>query len=106
MSIVKEREKLALDAIKKVFGTKAGEDSVNLFVEHHLAELPQSYWVQHLGSESPQASAVINLLELSSSWGDGEIENFDFTLPCEVTDYMVSVHFDESGDIDEISMES
>jgi hypothetical protein len=106
MSIVKEREKLALDAIKKVFGTEAGEDSVNLFVEHHLAELPQSYWVQHLGSESPEASAVINLLELNSSWGDGEIENFDFTLPGDVTDYMVSVHFDESGNIDEISMES
>jgi hypothetical protein len=106
MSIVKEREKLALDAIKKVFGTEAGEDSVNLFVEHHLAELPQNYWVQHLGSESPEASAVINLLELNSSWGDGEIENFDFTLPGDVTDYMVSVHFDESGNIDEISMES
>ncbi|MBN8896325.1 MAG: DUF2004 domain-containing protein [Rhodanobacter sp.] len=83
-----------------------GEDSVNLFVEHHLAELPQSYWVQYLGSESPEASAVINLLELNSSWGDGEIENFDFTLPGDVTDYMVSVHFDESGNIDEISMES
>ncbi len=106
MSIVKEREKLALDAIRKVFGTEAGEDSVNLFVEHHLAELPQSYWVQYLGSESPEASAVINLLELNSSWGDGEIENFDFTLPADVTDYMVSVHFDESGNIDEISMES
>ena len=106
MSIVKEREKIALAAIKKAFGTEAGEDSVNLFVEHHLSELPQSYWVQHLGSEAPEASAVVNLLELSSSWGDGDAENFDFTLPGEVTDYMVSVHFDEGGNIDDISMES
>ncbi len=106
MSIIKEREKLALDAIKQAFRTEAGEDNVNLFVEHHLVELPQSYWSQHLGSAAPEASAVADLLELGSSWGDGEVENFDFTLPGEVTDYLVSVHFDDDGDIDAISMES
>jgi hypothetical protein len=37
-----ERQKLALDAIKQALGTEAGEDSVNLFVEHHLEELPSS----------------------------------------------------------------
>lgn len=106
MSIVEEREKLALEAIKQAFGTEAGENSINLFVEHHLEELPKDYWQQHLASDAPEASAVIKLLELRSSWGDNDIEYFDFTLPGEVTDYVVSVHFDEAGSIESISMES
>lgn len=106
MSVVKEREKLALDAIRQAFGTEAGEDGIGLFIEHHLAELPESYWQEHLGTGTPDPSSVITLLELRSSWGEGEVEYFDFTLPGEVTDYVVSVQFDESGSIDGISMES
>ena len=87
-------------------GTEAGEDSINLFIEHHLAKLPGSYWQQRLKSETPEPSAVLSLLVLGSSWGDDDIEYFDFTLPDEATDYVVSVHFDETGSIDGISMES
>jgi len=106
MAVDVERQKLALDAIKQAFGTKAGEDNVNLFVEHHLEELPSSYWQQHLGSGAPVPAAILGLLQLRSSWGEGDIEYFDFTLPDEVTDYVVSVHFDVVGTIDGISMES
>jgi len=103
---IEQREKLALEAIKQAFGTEAGEDSINLFVEHHLEELPQSYWQQHLGHSTPEPKGIVSLLQLRSSWGEDDIEYFDFTLPDEVTDYVVSVHFDESGAIDSISMES
>lgn len=103
---IDKRKNMALDAIKQVFGTEAGEDSANLFVEHHLGELPQSYWQHHLGSSTPEPKAVIGLLQFRSSWGEDDIEYFDFTLPDEATDYVVSVHFDSSGTIDGISMES
>ena len=103
---VEKRRQLALDSIKQTFGTDAGEDNVNLFVEHHLVELPQSYWQQHLASIAPEPCAVIGLLQLRSSWGEGDIEYFDFTLPDKVTDYVVSVHFDGAGAVDGISMES
>ena len=103
---VERRQKMALDAIKHTFGTDAGEDNVNLFIEHHLEELPQSYWMQHLGSSTPEPTAVIGLLQLRSTWGEDDIEYYDFTLPDEVTDYVVSVHFDNVGKIDGISMES
>ena len=106
MSILKEREQQAIAAIRQALGTEAGEDNIDLFVEHHLAELPQSYWLEQLTSNTPQPSAVVGLLELRSSWGEDDIEYFDFTLPADVTDYVVSVHFDESGSIDGISMES
>jgi hypothetical protein len=106
MSVAKDREKLALDAIKKAFGTSAGGDDVNLFVEHHLEELPKDYWQKHLASDTPNPSAVVGLLEFSKSWGENDIEYFDFTLPGGVTDYVVSVRFNKKGGIKEISMES
>jgi hypothetical protein len=106
MAVEAERRKLALNAIKQEFGTEGGDDSVNLFVQHHLDELPSSYWQQHLGTSAPEPAAILGLLQLRSSWGEGDIEYFDFSLPDEVTDYVVSVHFDGSGTIDGISMES
>lgn len=101
-----DRQKLALESIKQAFGTEVGEDIVNLFVEHHLDDLPQRYWQQHLGSSTPEPAAIIDLPQLRESWGEGRIEYFDFTLPDEVTDYVISVHFDNEGAIDGISMES
>lgn len=106
MTEVAKRAKQALDAIGQAFGTEADTFGVSLFVSHHLEELPQDYWLEHTGTATPAAAAVIALLELTSNWGEGELENFDFSLPGEVTDYVVSVHFDESGAIDGISMES
>ena len=46
----------------------------------------------------------MDLLVLRSKWEDEEV--YDFTLPEEVTDYVVSVSFDEDGEIDDIVMES
>jgi hypothetical protein len=37
------RRQKALAAIHQAFGTEAGEDSINLFVEHHLDEMPPEY---------------------------------------------------------------
>lgn len=101
-----ERQNLALNTIKQAFNTEAGEDSINLFVEHHLDELPQSYWQQHLGSGTPQPAAIVELLQFQSSWREGNVEYFDFTLPSGVTNYVISVHFDSAGTVNGLSMES
>jgi hypothetical protein len=103
---IENRRRLALDAIKQAFGTKSGEDSIGLFIEHHIAELPEAYWAEHLGTSTPDPASVLGLLQFRSSWGEEELEYFDFTLPGDVTNYVVSVHFDSSGLIEEISMES
>lgn len=62
----------------------------------------------HLGIEKPDPARVLDILQLSSRWGDDEyeMEVFDFTLPDDVTSYVMSVRFDESGSIEEVSMES
>lgn len=46
---------------------------------------------------------------LRSHWGDEDddgIDTFDFTLPEDITDYVISVRFDEEGQVEEITMES
>ena len=103
---VEKRAKLALDAIRKAYGTEAGEFSTTMFVEHHLTELPQDYWQERTGTASPDPAAVLALLEFKSNWGESDIENFDFSLPGDVTDYVLSARFNDTGEIDEISMES
>jgi hypothetical protein len=104
--VLAKRKAQALEAIEKAIGTTNGEVNINLFVEHHLRELPDSYWQEKLGTKTPTPLAIVRLLQLRSSWGDDDIECFDFTLPDEVTNYVVSVRFDESGALDSISMES
>ena len=100
------RKVVALAAIRQAHGTEGGKDNIDLFVTHHLEELSQSYWQDQLATATPDSAAVIGLLAFRSSWGEGDLENFDFTLPGDVTDYVVSAHFNEKGEIDGISMES
>jgi hypothetical protein len=97
-------EKKALEGIKQSSGTEQGEYGIDEFVSHHLDELPPSYWEKHVGTSKPANEQVIDLLVLRSKWEDEEV--YDFTLPDDVTDYVVSVSLDEDGLIEDISMES
>lgn len=101
---IKKRQDTALQAIKAAFGTEADAYGGTSFVNHHLEEIKAEYWQKHLASANPAPTAVLNLLEFKGSWDDDCV--FDFTLPAAVTDYVVSVRFDDDGDIDEITMES
>lgn len=94
----------ALEAIKQSLGTEDGEYGIDLFISLHLAELPSSYWLQHLNIEIPSSEQVISLLTLREKWQDQEI--YDFALPGNVTDYVISVSFDDEGNIENIAMES
>lgn len=106
---IERREKVALAAIRDAFGTEVDEYGATLFVSHHLDELGASYWQSTLGTASPEPERILGLLELKSHWGDEDdngIDVFDFTLPGKITNYVISVRFDESGGIEDISMES
>jgi hypothetical protein len=104
---IQRREAAARDATRKVFGTASDEDGATLFVSHHLEELDSNYWNKHLSTENPDPRRVLELLKLRAHWGgEDDIENFDFTLPEEVTDYVISVKFNESGSVSGITMES
>lgn len=97
----------ALAAIKQ--SADEADSGVTLFASHHLEELDLTYWQQHAGTPQPSRDRILDLLELRSHWGsDGEngIDVFDFTLPGDVTDYVISVRFDDDGAVGDISMES
>jgi hypothetical protein len=103
---IEKRENAAIAAIRNSFGA-VDESSVKLFVEHHLEEIESEYWRKHLGAEKPEPVTLLDILVLQSHWGGAdEIETFDFTLPEDATNYVISVRFDESGQVEDISMES
>ncbi len=104
----KKREEIARNAIKKAYGTEDGECSVTLFVEHHLEELNVAYWEKLLGSTNPQPENVLDSLELQPFWDEDieELNSLDFTLPEEVTDYLICVRFSDQGIVEDIVMES
>jgi len=106
---IDKREKSAVAAIRNAFGAEDDETGVTLFIEHHLEEIETQYWEKHLGTKKPEQASVLGILVLRSHWGDEDddgIDTFDFTLPEEVTGYVISVRFDEAGNIEGISMES
>lgn len=106
---VLRRETAARAAIRQSFGTAEGESGAGLFASHHLDELDGDYWLKHLGTRNPEPVRILDILKLRSHWGhedDDGMEVFDFTLPDDVTDYVISVRFDQTGEVEEISMES
>ena len=104
---INRREKAAIAAIKNAFGAENDEYGGTLFVTHHLVEIEKDYWRDHLATTQPEPMQVLEILVLKSHWGgDDGIDTFDFTLPGDVTDYVISVRFDEEGKVEDIAMES
>ena len=90
-------------------GTAADEHCATLFVSHHLEELGGDYWQEYCGTTRPEPNKVLEILILRSHSGEDDdegIDTFDFSLPGGITDYVISVSFDEHGDVTEITMES
>jgi len=105
MTKIEKRKGIALAAIKAAFGTEDDEFGATLFVSHHLEEVEESYWIQHFQTPSPDPVRILDILVLQSHWGDEDedgIDTFDFTLPGDATNYIISVRFDEDGHVEEI----
>ncbi|MEM7241600.1 MAG: DUF2004 domain-containing protein [Pseudomonadota bacterium] len=101
-------DKKAHEKIKHIYGTADGEYGPNLFVEHHLDALDAEDWEKAIGVPSPTEKEILESLILINSWSqddDETIDTFDFGLPNDISDYVISVVF--NGDqITEIVMES
>lgn len=108
-NLILERQTQALIKIKSIYGTEDGEFGPTLFVEHHLEEIENEYWVKKFGSEKPDPVKILEALVLVNKWAsedDDNIDTFDFSLPDNVTNYLLSVRFADDGQVEEISMES
>ncbi len=84
--------------------------SIGLFAKHHRDEIPSEYWTDHIGTGNPSLDEILSILvPVDSDDEENELEDddvIDFTLPSEVTQYVLCVSLDESGEIVDISMES
>ena len=104
---IARRRAVALAAIKQGLRDQGVASEVGLFVSHHLDELDESYWRGHFGTPRPEIEQVIELIKLKEHWsGEADLDKFDFTLPGDVTDYVISVSFDAAGEVHDIAMES
>ncbi len=97
--------------INAIYGTPGDEYGVTLFVSHHLNEIEASYWLGYAGTATPEPHQVLDLLVMMPL-EDGEDEEeeeatiLDFTLPDDVTNYLICVEFDEAQNIVRVAMES
>ena len=104
---IERRTLRALSAIKSAYGTDADEFGATLFVSHHIEELDAGYWRATFGTDAPSATDILDALVLRSDFEDEEdLEALDFTLPGDVTNYVLCVSFDEAGEVENVSMES
>jgi len=106
---IERRRNAAMDAIRRTHGTLAGAHVATLFVSHHLDEIGSKFWLKHCGVSRPSATQILDILVLQSHWSEDDddgIDTFDFTLPDNVTNYVISVEFDDNGDVFGASMES
>jgi len=104
-------EAVARAHIRAVYGTPGDEYGVTLFVSHHLNEIEASYWLGHVGAVTPEPHQILDLLELKPVEDEVDEEDdeaiiLDFTLPGGVTNYLISVEFDEAGNVAGVAMES
>lgn len=103
------RTQVALEAIQSSAGTEAGKFGADLYVSHHLAEIDSVYWLERLGTAKPDPRQILGLLipiSDSDKREDEDFETLDFTLPGDVSNYILSVQFDDSENVYEICMES
>ena len=111
---VQSREAAARKAIRASCGTEDQVYGVTLFVSHHKEELEPDYWVHTFGEADPSPDIILDALILKSAWSDDDLDgtdgtnpdNFDFTLPGDVTDYLICVCFGDGDEIEDISMQS
>ena len=109
MPEIERRTAAALAAIKASYGTAEAEYAATLFVSHHLEEIEAAYWTKHFGDPTPEPAQILDKLVLRSHWSDEDddgLDTFDFTLPDDATDYVLSVQFDDDGNVEAIVMES
>lgn len=106
----KDKEKAGLTAILETHAAneKNEENSVVLFASHHLAELDAESLEAATGQAKPDQKTLLSKLVLLDSWTDEDTGThvMDYTLPNDVTNYLLSVKYDAAGTLIEIEMES
>ena len=107
---VSELQDIAFSYMLEDYKKGDESDAVELYVEHHLEELDKSEIEKVFGSKNVDINLFLSKLVLTRigiyADRDDGFAIFDFTLPGNITDYLIVVTFDQNGIISDISMES
>ena len=98
-------EKRALEAIKNAYGTPEGKDNVTEFVTYCQNEIHFAYWMKFLDTMRPEPQQVLDMLYFASHWSDGAADVLEFALPEDILDSVLSVQFDEDGNLVDIAID-
>ena len=104
-----KKAKTALAKIKSLHGTPEGEYGPTLFVSHHLEEISKAEWMELLKTETPTSEQMLDALVLIDAWSsydDDVVDTYDFGLPDNLTNYLLSARFSKDYKSIEVSMES
>lgn len=107
-SELKQHQEIARAKIKSLYGTPEGENGPTLYVSHHLEEIEAEYWIKEFSVEKPDPRQILDALVFDHSWSyndDGIDDVFDFTLPNNITNYVLGVYF-VNGEVASVEMES
>jgi len=103
------KKEFALAKINSLYNTPEGEFGPTLFVSYHLEEFESNDWLDNLKVSQPTAKQILESLVLIDEWSsndDGINDTFDFSLPNNMTGYLLSVRFSSDEKIESVSMES
>ena len=104
-----DQKTLAFEKIQSLYNTPEGAFGPTLFVSHHLEEFEPTDWLRNLKISEPTAKQILKSLVLIDEWSSNDdevIDTFDFSLPNEMTNYLLSVRFKNRKEIESVSMES
>ncbi|MDJ0615028.1 MAG: DUF2004 domain-containing protein [Rhizobiaceae bacterium] len=107
--LIAQRTEIAQAKINNSYGKEEAEFSVTLFVDHHLEELSSDDWNAATGKPNPTPEQILKSLVLASCWSSDDSQNidmFDFSLPGDITDYLISIQFNQANEIIAMDMES
>lgn len=95
-----DRQQAALYAIKNSEGTPYWEGGVKPFLSHCIDEVDSEYWVSEMGTPNPSYSDILELI-MFKEYRDNN-QALDFTLPENVTAYVIRVSFNEDDEVADI----
>ena len=96
----------AVNAIRQHGHESVDYPAIKQYIEHHLDELDDAYWLSHTDTDNPSSDDVLEIMVADTTWSDNGDTIVDCTLPGGVTNYLLSVRLNASGQCTGIEMES
>ena len=97
---------VAFAAIRKDYDDSPMEGVVGRFISHHREIFDREEWEGASIPYPPTSVDVLAAIECREIWEDAEAYMCDFSLPADLTNYVICVRIGRGGDVESVDMES